>query len=80
MLSGVQNGNGTPHDKYNIRGIAQVHTNRKDNIFMQRLLVQSFTYILEWDLYMYIDEAHKVLDIFRFVVFERKIRTPIPAN
>ena len=35
MLSGVQNGNGTPHDKYNIRGITHVRTKRKDNIFMQ---------------------------------------------
>ena len=48
MLSGVQTGNGTPHDKYNICGIAHVRTNRKDDIFMQRQLVQSFTYILEW--------------------------------
>ena len=47
MLSGVQTGNGTPHDEYNIRGIAHVRTNRKDNIFMQRRQVQSFTYILE---------------------------------
>ena len=43
MLSGVQTGNGTPHDKYNIRGIAHVRTNRKDDIFMQRRLVQNFT-------------------------------------
>ena len=55
MLSGVQTGNGTPHDKYNIRGIVHVHTNRKDKIFMQRRL--------------YIDEAHTALDIFRFAVF-----------
>ena len=48
MLSGVQTENGTPHDKYNIRGIAHVRTNRKDDIFMHRRLVQSFTYILEW--------------------------------
>ena len=27
MLSGVQTGNGTPHDKYNIHGIAHVRTN-----------------------------------------------------
>ena len=47
MLSGVQTGNGTPHDKYNIHGIAHVRTNRKDDIFMQRRLVQSFTYLLE---------------------------------
>ena len=36
MLSGVQTGNGIPHDRYNIRGIAHVRTNRKDDIFMQR--------------------------------------------
>ena len=48
MLSGVQTGNGTPHDKYNIHGIAHARTNRKDDIFMQRRLVQNFTFILEW--------------------------------
>ena len=36
MLSGVQTGNGIPHDRYNIRGIAHGCTNRKDDIFMQR--------------------------------------------
>ena len=35
------------HDKYDLRGIYHVRTNRKDDIFMQRRLVQSFTYILE---------------------------------
>ena len=39
MLSGVQTGNGTPHDKYNIRGIAHAQINRKDDIFRQRRLV-----------------------------------------
>ena len=48
MLSGVQTGNGTPHGKYNIHGIAHARTNRKDDIFMQRRLVQNFTYIMEW--------------------------------
>ena len=48
MLSGVRTGNSTPYDKYNICGIAHVCKNRKDNIFMQRRLLQSFTYILEW--------------------------------
>ena len=45
MLSGVQTGNGTPHDKYDICGIAHEHTNRKDDIFMQ---VQNCTDIMEW--------------------------------
>ena len=48
MLLGVQNGNGTQHDKYNICGVAHARTNRKDDIFMQRLLVQNFMFILEW--------------------------------
>ena len=45
---------GIPHDNYNKRGIAHARTNRKDDIFMQRL---------------YIDKAHTALDIFRFAVF-----------
>ena len=48
MLSGVQTGNGSPHDKYNIRGIAHGRTNRKDDIFMQRRLEQNFTLIWKW--------------------------------
>ena len=48
MLSGVQTINGSPHDKYDKRGIAHARTNRKDDIFMQRRLVQNFTFILEW--------------------------------
>ena len=48
MISGVQTGNGTPHDKYNIRRIAHARTNRKDDIFMERQLVQNFTYVMEW--------------------------------
>ena len=36
MLSGVQPGNGIPHDRYDIRGIAHVHTNTKDDTFMER--------------------------------------------
>ena len=47
MLSGVQTGNGTSHDKYDIRGIAHARTNRKNDIFMQRQFVQNLTYILE---------------------------------
>ena len=48
MLSGVQTGNGSPHDTFNIRGIVRVRTNRKDDIFMQRQLAQNFAFILEW--------------------------------
>ena len=48
MLSGVQNRNRAPHDKYIIRGIAHARANRKEDIFMQRRLVQNFTFILEW--------------------------------
>ena len=48
MLPGVQTGNGIPHDRYNIHGIAHVHTNRKDDISMQSRLGQICICILEW--------------------------------
>ena len=48
IMPGVQTGNGIPNDKYDIRGIAHARTNRKDDIFMQRRLVQNFTSILKW--------------------------------
>ena len=41
MLSGVKTRNGIPHDKYNVCDISHVLTNRKDDIFTQRGLVQS---------------------------------------
>ena len=69
MLSLVQTGNGTPHDKYSIRSIAHARTNRKDNIFMQRPLVQIFTYNGVGARDLYIDEAHTALNIFRFAAF-----------
>ena len=50
MIQGVQTGNGIPHEKYDVCGIAHEHTNRKDDIFMQRQL--------------YIDNAHTALNIF----------------
>ena len=53
MLSGLQTGNGIPHDRYDICGIAHVRMDRKHNIFMQRRL--------------YIDEAHTAFDIFPIV-------------
>ena len=39
MLSGVETGNGTPHDKHNICGIAHVHTNRKKQHFHAKTTV-----------------------------------------
>ena len=42
MLSGVQPGDGIPHERYSIRGITHVRINRKDDIFMQRRLGQIF--------------------------------------
>ena len=47
MLPGVQTGNGIPHDRCNLRGIAHARTNRKDDIFMERRLGQIITCILE---------------------------------
>ena len=50
MIPGVYTGNGIPHDKYDVCGIAHARTDRKNDIFMQRRL--------------YINEAHTALDIF----------------
>ena len=38
MIPGLYTGNGIPHDEYNLCGIVHKHTNRKDDIFMQRRL------------------------------------------
>ena len=48
MLSGVLTVNEIPYDRYDIRGIAHVRTNRKDDIFMQRRLGQICICKLEW--------------------------------
>ena len=62
MLSGVQTGNGTPHDKYNIRGITYVRTNRKDNIF-KTTSAKLYIYIGVGSRDLFIDEAHTALGI-----------------
>ena len=49
MLSGVQTGNRIPNDEYNVRGIAHARAYIKDDIFMQRRLVQSFKCIRKWE-------------------------------
>ena len=51
IMPGVQTGNGIPNDKYNMRGIAHVRTNRKDDILRH--------------IRLYIDKSHMGLDIFR---------------
>ena len=50
MIPGVWTGNAIQHNKYDVHGIAQAPTDRKDDIFMQRQL--------------YIDKAHTALNIF----------------
>ena len=42
MLSGVQTRNRIPHDEYNVHGIAHAHAYRKEDMFIQRQLVQRF--------------------------------------
>ena len=70
MLSGVQTGNGTPHDEYNIRGIAHKHTNRKDDIFHSKTTsAKLYIYIAVGARDLYINKAHTALDIFSFVSF-----------
>ena len=46
MIPGVLTGNGIPHNKYDVRGIAHAHTNRKDDIFMERQREQIISCIL----------------------------------
>ena len=75
MLSGAKNGKGTPHDKYNIRGIAPARTNRKDDIFMQSQLVQNFTFILEWG-----QGTCSLTKHTRPVFFPSMLPTPLCAN
>ena len=48
MLSGVLTGNRILHDEYNVCGIAHARAYRKDDIFMQRELVQSFKCRRKW--------------------------------
>ena len=69
MSSGVQTRNGTPHDKCNIRGIANARTKRKYNIFMQRRLVKNFTFILEWGQGTCSLMKHTLRCTFRFAAF-----------
>ena len=47
-MPGVLTGNGILHDKYDVGGIANARTVKKDDIFIQ----------------LYIDEAHTALDTF----------------
>ena len=70
MLSGVQTGNGTPHGRYNICGIAHAGTNRKDDIIMQRWQCKTIHIYIEVGVRdLYIEEAHTALDILRFAAF-----------
>ena len=48
ILSGFQTGYRLPFDEYNICGIVDDYTYRKNNIFMQRRPLQSYTYVWKW--------------------------------
>ena len=47
MLSGVQTGNGIPHDKYNIRGIARVHKQKRRHFNAKTTSAKLYIYIRE---------------------------------
>ena len=64
MLSGVQTGNGTPHDKYNIRGIARAHKQKRRHFHAKTTSAKLYYYIGVRSRDLFIDEAHTVLDIF----------------
>ena len=65
MLSGVQARKGTPHDKYNLRGIAHAMTSAK-----------LYIYIGVGSRDLFIDEAHTALGIFP-VFFPCMLPTPL---
>ena len=69
MLSGVQTGNGTPHDKHNIRGIAHARTTENMTFSCKDEWSKALHYIEVVARDFYIDAAHTALDIFCFAVF-----------
>ena len=64
MLSGVQTGNGTPHDKYNIRGIARAHKQKRRHFHAKTTSAKLYIYIRVRSRDLFIDEAHTALGIF----------------
>ena len=62
-LSGIQTRNGTPHGKYNIRGIAHARTNRKDDIFMRRRLVHTALDIFRFAAFL---QSKRIIDSTQF--------------
>ena len=64
MLLGVQTGNGPPHDKYNIRGIAHARTNREEHFHAKTTSAKLYIYIGVGSRDLFIDEAHMALGIF----------------
>ena len=73
MLSGVQTGNGTPHDKYNIRGIARAHKQKRRHFHAKTTSAKIYIYNGVGARDLYIDKAHTALDIFRFAAFFMKL-------
>ena len=74
IIPGVQNGNGISHDKYNIRGTRHCpyRHKQKRRYFHAKTNTTSaklYIYIGVWARDLYIDEAHTVLDVFRFAAF-----------
>ena len=69
MLSGVQTGNGTPHDKYDIRGIARAHKQKRQHFHAKTTSAKLYIYIGVGSRDLFIDKAHTALDIFRFAAF-----------
>ena len=66
MIPGILTGNGIPHAKYDVRGIAHERTNRKDDIFMQRQLGQICICKSEWGKGPYLARAYTTLVVLVF--------------
>merc|ERR1711954_614159 len=65
MLSSVQTGNGTPHDKYNIRIICPcAHKQKRRHFHAKMTSAKLYIYIGVGSRDLFIDEAHTALGIF----------------
>ena len=76
MLSGVQTGNGTPYDKYNIRGIARALKQKRRHFHAKTTSAKLYIYIGVRSRDLFIDEAHMALGIFP-VSFPCMLPTPL---
>ena len=72
-----------PHGKYDIRGIAQAHKQKRRHFHAKTTSAKLYIYNGEGARDLYIDEAHTALNIFRFaafLLFQIMLRLNGPTN